>query len=57
MKAPRQPRIRPCPLCGVAMQASKSRDSVAEFDTFHCLTCLTTISEATPQAPAGGDVR
>jgi hypothetical protein len=48
---PRPPTIRHCPLCGVAMQASKSRENLAEFDTFYCQTCQTTISEKPrPQA-------
>jgi hypothetical protein len=53
MHASRQPKIRPCPICGVAMQASKSRDDLAAFDVFHCQTCETTITE-TPQRPADG---
>jgi len=39
------PAIRHCPLCGIAMLASKSRDTQADFDTFRCLTCHTTILE------------
>jgi predicted nucleic acid-binding Zn ribbon protein len=54
MHAPRQPTIRPCPLCGVAMQASKSREDLAKFDVFRCDTCRTTITE-TPQQPRPGD--
>jgi len=50
---PRPPSIRPCPLCGVAMQASKSQESSAEFDTFRCQTCQTTIVEK-PRPPGGG---
>jgi len=50
MTASRPPPIRHCPLCGVAMQASKSHDKLADFDTFHCQT---TISE-TPRPLAGG---
>lgn len=30
------------------MQASKSREGMAEFDTFQCLTCRTTIWETKP---------
>jgi hypothetical protein len=44
----RHPPIRDCPLCGVAMQASKSREDLAEFDTFRCQSCGTTISENRP---------
>lgn len=36
---------RPCPLCGIAMQASKSREDLLKFDVFQCLTCHTTIRE------------
>jgi len=50
MRAPRPPSIRHCPLCGVAMQASKSREELPEFDTFRCLTCQTTIAER-PRPP------
>jgi hypothetical protein len=39
------PRIRNCPICGLAMQASKSEESAAEFDLFECLTCRATIVE------------
>jgi hypothetical protein len=42
--------IRHCPLCGVAMQASKSRESLQHFDTFQCLTCDTTIVETASAA-------
>ena len=50
---PRPPSIRHCPLCGVAMQASKSRENLADFDTFRCLTCQTMISEK-PRPQASG---
>jgi len=50
---PRPPAIRHCPLCGVAMQASKSHESLAEFDTFRCQTCQTTIMEK-PLSPRNG---
>jgi hypothetical protein len=55
MTARRRPFVRPCPLCGVAMQASKSRDDIVDFDTFQCLRCETTISErkATPSGETG----
>ena len=42
----RRPLIRACPLCGIAMQASKSRESMTEFDTFQRNACQTTITEA-----------
>lgn len=37
--------IRHCPLCGVAMQGSKSLENLGDFDTFQCLTCGTSIRE------------
>ncbi len=40
------PAIRHCPLCGIAMQASKSREDLKHYDTFQCQTCHTTIVEA-----------
>ena len=46
--------IRVCPICGVAMQASKSRESLREFDTFACLSCDTMIIETKPQSPKDG---
>jgi hypothetical protein len=46
-----RPRIRPCPVCGIAMQASKSRDDLADFDTFQCLSCQTVIRESKPKQP------
>jgi hypothetical protein len=54
MRARRQPIIRPCPLCGVAMQASKSREDLPAFDIFRCEICRTTIT-ATPQKPTDSD--
>ncbi len=36
------------------MQASKSREDLAAFDTFQCLTCQTTIIE-TPRQPDAGE--
>jgi hypothetical protein len=35
------------------MQASKSREDLADFDTFQCLSCHTTI-KATPRHAGGG---
>jgi hypothetical protein len=46
--APARPPVRHCPVCGVAMLASKSRDNLAEFDTFRCLNCDTIISKPAP---------
>lgn len=31
------------------MQAGKSREDMPDFDTFRCLTCQTTITEALPR--------
>jgi hypothetical protein len=49
-----RPRIRHCPVCGIAMQASKSQENLAEFDTFECLSCQTVINESPARPPAGG---
>jgi rubredoxin len=51
-----RPRIRHCPVCGIAMQASKSREDLADFDTFQCLSCQTVIRESKPQ-PAKGNLK
>ena len=45
--------IRHCPLCGIAMLASKSREDLRNFDTFQCLTCDTTIVKSAPTAGTG----
>jgi hypothetical protein len=48
-----RPLIRRCPLCGVAVKAGKSQENLADFDTFRCLACDTTIREAkSPPRPA-----
>jgi hypothetical protein len=49
MKPRPRPLIRHCPVCGIAMQASKSLEHLADFDTFQCLTCHTTIREKPAQ--------
>ena len=46
--------IRPCPVCGIAMQATKSRENLSDFDTFSCLSCDTTIVESKPQLAGRG---
>jgi hypothetical protein len=38
--------VRHCPICGIAMVGSKSREDLAKFDTYQCLTCDTTIRES-----------
>jgi transposase-like protein len=45
MAIPPSPKPRHCPICGVAMQASKSQDNHAEFERFECLSCHTVIRE------------
>jgi hypothetical protein len=50
-----RPPIRNCPACGVAMQASKSRECQAHFDKFECLNCRSVINEAKPRSSAGSD--
>jgi hypothetical protein len=47
-----RPPIRHCLVCGIAMLASKSRDDLANFDHFECLTCHSVITEA--KSPADG---
>jgi predicted RNA-binding Zn-ribbon protein involved in translation (DUF1610 family) len=42
--------VRPCPLCGIAMQASRTRDDLEHFDHFDCQHCGTVITE-TPKPP------
>jgi hypothetical protein len=49
---PPPPPVRHCPVCGVAMVASKSRDDSVEFDTFRCLSCETVISKPAPPPAA-----
>jgi hypothetical protein len=51
MTPPPIPPVRHCPVCGIAMVRSKSREDVAEFDTYRCLTCDTTIRETPALAP------
>ena len=47
--------IRHCPVCGIAMVASKSREDLAYFDKFECLSCHTVINKGKPRPPAAGD--
>jgi hypothetical protein len=55
LKARPRPPLRHCPLCGIAMQARKSRDDIPRFDVFECLSCNTTIRQSKPEAddPSG----
>jgi Zn-finger nucleic acid-binding protein len=39
-----RPPMKPCPLCGVAMVASKSSVEHERFDIFTCLRCDAVIS-------------
>jgi hypothetical protein len=45
--------IRHCPVCGVAMLASKSSEDRPDFDTFNCLRCRAVISLAPVPIPKG----
>jgi hypothetical protein len=47
--------LRHCPICGIAMQAKKSRDDSPQFDLFECLSCDTTIRHAKPAAKGEQD--
>jgi hypothetical protein len=47
-------QIRHCPLCGIAMQASKSHESLATFDTFRCMNCNAAIRETPSQLASAG---
>jgi hypothetical protein len=47
--------LRHCPICGIAMQAKKSRDDSPQFDLFECLSCETTIRHAKPAAKGERD--
>ena len=39
-----RPPMKPCPVCGVAMVASKSSSERERFDIFTCLRCDAVIS-------------
>jgi hypothetical protein len=51
MTTHRRPTIRHCPVCRIAMQATKSRDNLDDLDMFKCLACETTIHEPKSGAP------
>jgi len=51
MSSGQRPKIRHCPVCGIAMQASKSQENLAYFDKFECLSCHTLINETRRQSP------
>jgi hypothetical protein len=48
--------VRHCPVCRIAMLGTKSREDLATFDTYRCLTCDTTISES-PALALNRDLR
>jgi hypothetical protein len=48
-----RPPIRHCPVCGIAMVASKPLENMANFDRFECLTCHTLVSEGRPPSDDG----
>ena len=51
-----RPTMRHCPVCGIAMQASKSQENLTYFDKFECLSCHTVITtEAKPRPPGSED--
>jgi hypothetical protein len=54
MRAQRR-HIKNCPICRLAMVASKSSQDSADFDRFDCLRCQAVISLAPDRAkPKGG---
>jgi hypothetical protein len=48
---PPRPPLKSCPVCRITMVASKSREGLADFDTFTCLNCgaVTTLSPPKPK--------
>ena len=54
MNSCQPPPMRNCPVCGIAMQASKSQENLTYFDKFECLSCRTVITtESKPRPPTG----
>ena len=53
MSTHQRPWLRPCPLCGIAMQASMSQENLTHFDKFECLSCRTVINETKSRPPTG----
>ncbi len=47
--------MRNCPICGIAMQASKSQENLMHFDKFECMSCRTVITttESKPRLSSG----
>jgi transposase-like protein len=54
--ASRPQSIKHCPVCGVAMLASKSNPDSRDFDTFTCLKCeaVINLTPARPRPKVGG---
>ncbi len=50
-----RPPLRHCPVCGIAMQAAKTRVELDHFDRFECLSCQTVINAAAPKRPPRRD--
>ena len=55
MSSRQRPPIRHCPVCGIAMQTSKSQENLTHFDKFECLSCRTVISVTKPRPPGNQD--
>jgi hypothetical protein len=47
--------LKPCPICKVAMQASKSDERALGYDTFTCNNCGTVVSPPTISNRANED--
>jgi hypothetical protein len=50
-----RPAVRNCPVCRIAMIASKINPTNAEFDTYTCLRCDTTIAFGRDSRAFGND--
>jgi hypothetical protein len=49
-----RPPLKTCPICKLAMVASKTSPGAAAYDTFTCLDCKTVIS-LSPMEPGAQD--
>jgi len=54
-RPPIQRSIQHCPICGVAMLASKSNEGSPQFDTFSCLKCDAVMTFASPRGGPAPD--
>jgi hypothetical protein len=54
MSAKPQPPLKNCPVCGIAMLASRSGDSLSHFDTFNCPSCRAIVSYVSRQSDPSG---